>query len=198
MADLRQSLIAPIAAMLLGCAGAFAEEPKAAPAAPAATSWVLERGRDIPARLKRAPQLRMEGQKLSGSTGCNAFTAALVDKADKRVAIEQVGLTRKLCAPTLDMIEQAFVRALADTQYLEQKGKRLLFLSEKRQPLLVWTPAKSAAQGQPPRKRYARARRHQHQRFARVRYHRRSAQFVHRGCWSWLMRPATRRARVFW
>jgi len=145
MVEIRFPLFALIAVTLLGCLDAAAEEPNST-----STSWVLERGRDIPARLKRTPQLRMEGQKLSGSTGCNAFTAALVDKPDKRIAIEQVALTRKLCATTLDQVETAFVRALNETEYLEQKGKRLTFLSGKRQPLLVWMPSKSAAQRSAP------------------------------------------------
>jgi len=179
-----------IAVTLLGCLDAAAAEPNAT-----STSWVLERGRDIPSRLKRTPQLRMEGQKLSGSTGCNSFTAALVDKADKRIAIEQVALTRKLCAAKLDQVETAFVRSLNETEYLEEKGKRLTFLSGKRQPLLVWTRSKSAAQRAAPRKSYARAR--HHQRHVRVRRHQRIASVTYRGCWGWLMGAPARRAQTF-
>jgi heat shock protein HslJ len=192
MAGMRYGLFALAAVILSGWPDASAQPT--APA-PTATSWVLERGRGIPSRLKRTPQLRMEGQKLSGSTGCNAFTAALVDKGEKRVAIEQVALTRKLCAPRLDKVETLFVRALEETQYLEQKGRRLMFLSAKRQPLLVWTRSKSAAQRSAPARRYARVRRHR--RHARVRHHRRSAEFVYRGCRGWLAGAPVSRARVF-
>ncbi len=184
MVDTRYALLTCIAIILLASANALAAEPKG-PAAKA-TSWVLERGRDIPPRLKRTPQLHMEGEKLSGSTGCNSFTAAVVDKADKRIAIEQVALTRKLCAAKLDQAETAFVRALDETAYLEQKGSKLIFLSGKRLPLLVWTRSKSAAQ----RASKVRDRR----RLVRVSPRQRSARTVYRGC---LWGDAAGRGRVF-
>jgi heat shock protein HslJ len=206
MADIRYALVALITVTLLGCLNATAAEPKAkGPAPTTATKWVLERGRDIPKRLPRTPKLQVDGQKLSGSTGCNSFTAALVDKADKRIAIEQVALTRKLCAENLDRVEAAVVRALEQTQYLEEMGKRLTFLSEKREPLLVWTRNHKAATQRAVRpKRYARPRhqrrharaRHQ-RRHTHAHHHRRSASFVDRGCWGWLTGAPARRGRLF-
>jgi len=132
-----------------------------ASAQPAATTWVLQKGQNIPSRLARKPRLLMEGQKLSGSTGCNSFTATVSDKGDKRIAIERVALTRMLCAPAQNKIERAFVQALGQTEFLEQKGQRLTFLSGKRQPLLVWTRnGKSATKRRPARRtHYARAHR---------------------------------------
>jgi len=192
MAVSRNALFVPIVIVLLACPRASADEPKAKAAAPApaTTSWVLERGRDIPARLQRRPQLNLEGPKLSGSTGCNAFTAALVDKAkkdekaDKRIAIEQVALTRKLCAPAQDRVELAFVRALEETRYLEHKGARLTFLSDKRQTLLVWTSGKSGAVRPATRRRLgARARRHRG--YVRVRPFWRRTPVAWRECWGW-------------
>lgn len=48
----------------------------------------------------------------SESKQCAAvFTAAVVDKVDKRIAIEQVALTR---AAKLDQVETVFVRALEE------------------------------------------------------------------------------------
>jgi heat shock protein HslJ len=185
------------------------------------TSWVLRQGQDIPSHPQRAPQLRMEGQKLSGSTGCNSFTATVSNKDDKRVAIENVGLTRMLCASQQNKIEAAFVRALGETVYLEEEGKRLTFLSDNRRPLLVWTRnSKSAKQ---PVRRVHQARAHHRQRDARVRHrqrdarvrhhqrdarvrhrqrdtharHRQRADVAHRGCWDSWTRGTARRARVF-
>lgn len=145
------------------------------------TNWVLQRGQQIPSRTQRMPQLRMEQQKLSGSTGCNSFTATLSDKGDKRMAIEQVALTRMLCAPAQNKIETAFVRALRETEYVQQKGKKLTFLSGKKQPLLVWArnhnsgkarSRKTAATRPASRKRYART--HHGQRAAVVHHRRRT------------------------
>jgi heat shock protein HslJ len=186
MAISRLALLVPVAVVLCGGLDASANEPKdKVPApAPAATSWFLERGRGIPARLQRRPQMSMDGAKLSGSTGCNSFTAALVEKGDKgekRFAIENVALTRKLCAPWLDRIEMDFVRLLEETQYLEHKGPRLLFLSGKRQALLVWISSKSGAVHPAPRRR--RTKRRQYRRYHRANdlWHR--ASFVWGGCW---------------
>ena len=145
------------------------------------TNWVLQRGQQIPSRTQRMPQLRMEQQKLSGSTGCNSFTATLSDKGDKRMAIEQVALTRMLCAPAQNKIETAFVRALRETEYVQQKGKKLTFLSGKKQPLLVWArnhnsgkarSRKTAATRPASRKRYART--HHGQRAAVIHHRRRT------------------------
>jgi heat shock protein HslJ len=202
MALSRYALFAPVALILLGCPDASAQEAKdKAPAPPPAASWVLERGRDIPARLKRRPQLNMEGAKLSGSTGCNSFTAALVDKAgkgdkagtaDKHIAIEQVALTRKMCAPAQDRVELAFVRALGETRYLEHKGQRLTFLSDKRQALLVFTSGKSGAVRPAHGRRHA-GRARSHRRHLRVRHNWRRAPYAQRGCGGWRLGGPVRR-----
>ena len=115
----------------------------------AATTWVLQKGPSIPSRPPRTPHLRMEGEKLSGSTGCNAFTAKVSERADKRVTIEQVALTRMLCEPQQNKVETALVRALEQTQFIEAQGKRLSFLSAQRQPLLVWTRSDKSAANRP-------------------------------------------------
>jgi hypothetical protein len=127
----------------------------------------------------------MEGQKLSGSTGCNSFTATLTEKADKRVAIEGVALTRMLCAPTQNEIEAAVVKAFGETEYVEQKGRSLTFLSGKRQPLLVWTRSGKLAAERP-----ARGMHH-------ARYQRRPAAAARAGCWGWWTGPTMRRTKSF-
>jgi heat shock protein HslJ len=117
----------------------------------AAKPWVLQQGREIVPPRKQKPVLRMEGQRLSGSTGCNSFTAAVNDRPDKKVAIADVTLTRKLCGPQESQIEDALVRALSDTEYLKKERRRLTFLSGKQEVLLVWTRG-----GKTARKRSAR------------------------------------------
>lgn len=112
--------------------------PEGAARPAAASNWVLQKGRDIPRRTARRPMLRMHGANLSGSTGCNNFTATMTRRRGKRVAIERVALTRKLCAPERDRTERALVQALGKTAYLRRKGRTLTFLSGKGRPLLVW------------------------------------------------------------
>jgi len=181
---------------------------------PAATTWVLQKGHNIPSRPPRTPQLRMEGEKLSGSTGCNSFTAKVSEKPDKRVAIEQVALTRMMCAGAQNKIEAALVRALEQTEFIEMKGAMLSFLSANRQPLLVWTRSdKAAAKPSSPHKHKARVRQtrghHVHARKARAPYvHARLAParpararprhaFATRGCFLWEARTTARTSRLF-
>jgi hypothetical protein len=80
----------------------------------------------------------MQGAKLSGTTGCNNFTATLSEEADKRVAIKQVALTRMLCEGKQNAVETAFVRALEQTKFISRQRRSLTFLSAEKTPLLVW------------------------------------------------------------
>jgi heat shock protein HslJ len=107
---------------------------------PADRTWSLEQGRGISAEPPNRPSLKLEGQRLSGSTGCNSFTAT-ISETGERVKIENLSLTRKLCATLQNENERAFVNALGRTQYLTKEPEKITFLSDKREPLLVWKSA---------------------------------------------------------
>jgi heat shock protein HslJ len=100
--------------------------------------WQLKSGRNLPAAGTAQPSLTIEGQKLSGTTGCNHFNATFAEDANKRVTIQQIALTRKLCGAKENSIETAVVRAMRETTFVRQDDRTLTFLSEERQPLLVW------------------------------------------------------------
>ena len=133
-----------------------------------ASTWVLQKGHDMPSPQPRKPTLRMQGDKLSGSTGCNNFTATVAGRADQRVAIEHVALTRMLCEPRQNTIETVLVGALRDTEFITRRGSTLTFLSGEKAPLLVWKRQRSISAGQHVRRRTAHVRsmkrRHVHQR----------------------------------
>jgi len=124
-----------------------------AAAAQSAGSWVLQSGREIASPKPPKPTLRMQGHQLSGSTGCNTFTAMVSDRPDRKVAIEQVTLTRKLCGPQEGKVEEAFVRALSETEFLEHQRKTLAFLSGKKETLLVWKRAGKATRARSARRK---------------------------------------------
>ena len=108
-------------------------------------SWVLEKGQGV-TTLKNSPaSLTLNNKQLSGSTGCNTFRATLSERAENRVAINDVAVTRKLCAPPASDNERAIVEAFNKTEFIEERADRLTFLSGSREPLLVWRPAKKAA-----------------------------------------------------
>jgi heat shock protein HslJ len=148
-----QLAVVALIALVLASSGATG-----APRKGGASTWVLQKGRDIPSSRHRKPTLRMQGDKLSGSTGCNKFTATVTRRADKRVAIEQVDLTRMLCEPTQNTIETAVVGALRQTEFITRQGRTLTFLSGERSPLLVWKRQRSSFSGRHVRPRTAQAR----------------------------------------
>ena len=116
-----------------------------------AQNWVLERVQDIGAMPKR-PTLKEEGEKLSGWTGCNTFTATIarLPTADERIKVENVTATRSLCGPGDDRIEAAVLQALSDTAYVRRDGKKLSFLSAAKRPLMVWASPESKSALAPP------------------------------------------------
>jgi len=105
-------------------------------------SWVLEKGQGFRTLKNNPASLTLNDNRLSGSTGCNTFRATLSERAENRVAIKDVALTRKLCAPPESDNERAIVEAFNKTEFIEEGADRLTFLSGSREPLLVWKPAK--------------------------------------------------------
>jgi heat shock protein HslJ len=129
-------VITPIAALAVAIAALCVAPSRAQ--SPADKTWSLEQGRGISgAEPPNRPSLKLEGQRLSGSTGCNSFTAT-ISETGERVKIENLSLTRKLCAALQNENERAFVNALGQTQYLTKEPEKITFLSDKREPLLVW------------------------------------------------------------
>ena len=118
-----------------------------APREKGASTWVLQKGRDVPETRPRKPTLRMQGDQLSGSTGCNNYTATIMRRAEQRIAIEQVALTRMLCEPQANAVEKAVVGAMRQTEFMDQQGSTLTFQAGDKSPLLVWT-RQQASSGQ--------------------------------------------------
>ena len=83
-------------ALIIGLTLAFETTGAASAPREGAGAWQLQKGAGLPSRKARKPTLSMQGEKLSGSTGCNTFTATLVRHADKRVTIDGIALTRML------------------------------------------------------------------------------------------------------
>ena len=105
-------------------------------------SWMLEKGQGFKSLKDSPASLTLNDKQLSGSTGCNTFRATLSERAEKRVAINDVALTRKLCAPPASDNERAIVQAFNKTEFIEEKADTLTFLSGSRETLLVWKSAK--------------------------------------------------------
>src|SRR5215831_7514083 len=99
-------------------------------------SWVLEKGQGFKS-LKNSPaSLTLNNKQLSGSTGCNTFRATLSERAENHVAINDVAVTCKFCAPPASDNERAIVEAFNKTEFIEERADRLTFHSGSREPLL--------------------------------------------------------------
>jgi len=138
--------MARIAACRAGLIGfVFALVASTAVAMMSERSWVLEKGQGVTTLKNNPASLTLNNKQLSGSTGCNTFRATLSERAENRVAIKDVAVTRKLCAPPESDNERAIIEAFSKTEFIEEGADRLKFLSESREPLLVWKPAKKAS-----------------------------------------------------
>ena len=109
------------------------------------THWKLWRAKDIATATGAMPQLTRKGEALSGSTGCNAFTTTLTEQGSGKISIERPALTRKFCGGKQQVVENAFLDALGRTAFVHEAGKRLTFLSDAREPLLVWQALRASA-----------------------------------------------------
>jgi heat shock protein HslJ len=129
------------AALLAVAFACLACDVASAGAEPAPGRWVLQKGRGVQFPLPHKPELQLQDQQLSGTTGCNAFTAKISEGPEQRIAIALLSLTRKLCGPKESRVENAIVSAFAETQFLQQDDQTLTFLSANREPLLIWKRA---------------------------------------------------------
>ena len=75
-------VVSPIAALAVAIA-ALCVAPSGAQS-PADKTWSLEQGRGISAaEPPNRPSLKLDGQRLSGSTGCNSFTATISETGER-------------------------------------------------------------------------------------------------------------------
>lgn len=151
---LRATALAPIL-LTLAHAGAHAQGEGA--------TWRLQRGQDIASTGVRLPEMQIQGQSLSGSTGCKSFATTFSRRSDGRVDITRPSLARKACGRKQQSVENAFVLGLTRTQFIEEKGDQLAFLSIAREELLVWQRVQEPTTARAtPRKTRARQGRRMH------------------------------------
>ena len=128
----------------LGAFGCQSEGPAASSTATfllAGTAWRAVDIEGRPTDAEVASNLTFEGdQRVSGSTGCNRYTAPLsVTGTSIRVGV--IAMTRMACPPAVMDQETRFTVALEAARGYRQEGDGLTLLDEQGRSLLRFTRA---------------------------------------------------------
>jgi len=108
------------------------------------TRWNLPPNSNGEVRARQIPQgdasnpiqiiFDANGQRLSGSTGCNRFTAIL-DEDARGFTLKQIASTKMACSPQRMELENDFLYQLNDYRSIVRNGDRLLMIGTDREVL---------------------------------------------------------------
>jgi len=108
------------------------------------TRWNLPPNSNGEVRARQIPQgdasnpiqiiFDANGQRLSGSTGCNRFTATL-DEDARGFSLKQIASTKMACSPQRMELENDFLYQLNDYRSIVRNGDQLLMIGTDREVL---------------------------------------------------------------
>lgn len=108
------------------------------------TRWNLPPNSNGEVRARQIPQgdasnpiqimFDLNGQRLSGSTGCNRFTATL-DEDARGFTLKQIASTKMACSPQRMELERDFLYELNDYRSIVRNGDQLLMIGADREVL---------------------------------------------------------------
>ncbi len=108
------------------------------------TRWNLPPNNNGEVRARQIPQgdasnpiqiiFDVNGQRLSGSTGCNRFTA-MVDEDARGFSLKQIASTKMACSPQRMELENDFLYQLNDYRSIVRNGDQLLMIGTDREVL---------------------------------------------------------------
>ena len=108
------------------------------------TRWNLPPNSNGEVRARQIPQgdasnpiqiiFDVNGQRLSGSTGCNRFTAIL-DEDARGFSLKQIASTKMACSPQRMELENDFLYQLNDYRSIVRNGDQLLMIGTDREVL---------------------------------------------------------------
>ena len=108
------------------------------------TRWNLPPNSNGEIRARQIPQgdasnpvqiiFDVNGQRLSGSTGCNRFTATL-DEDSRGFSLKQIASTKMACSPQRMELENDFLYQLNDYRSIVRNGDQLLMIGTDREVL---------------------------------------------------------------
>ena len=108
------------------------------------TRWNLPPNNNGEVRARQIPQgdasnpiqiiFDVNGQRLSGSTGCNRFTAT-IDEDARGFSLKQIASTKMACSPQRMELENDFLDQLNDYRSIVRNGDQLLMIGTDREVL---------------------------------------------------------------
>ena len=108
------------------------------------TRWNLPPNNNGEVRARQIPQgdasnpiqiiFDVNGQRLSGSTGCNRFTAK-IDEDARGFSLKQIASTKMACSPQRMELENDFLYQLNDYRSIVRNGDQLLMIGADREVL---------------------------------------------------------------
>jgi heat shock protein HslJ len=108
------------------------------------TRWNLSPNSNGEVRTRQIPQgdasnpiqiiFDANGQRLSGSTGCNRFTAS-IDEDARGFSLKQIASTKMACSPQRMELENDFLYQLNDYRSIVRNGDQLLMIGTDREVL---------------------------------------------------------------
>lgn len=108
------------------------------------TRWNLPPNNNGEVRARQIPQgdasnpiqiiFDANGQHLSGSTGCNRFTAT-IDEDARGFSLKQIASTKMACSPQRMELENDFLYQLNDYRSIVRNGDQLLMIGTDREVL---------------------------------------------------------------
>ena len=108
------------------------------------TRWNLPPNSNGEVRARQIPQgeasnpiqiiFDVNGQRISGSTGCNRFTATL-DEDSRGFTLKQIASTKMACSPQRMELENDFLYELNDYRSIVRNGDQLLMIGTDREVL---------------------------------------------------------------
>ena len=140
--------VVPLAVLLVLASATACGEDEAGSPTPESLQdvpWVLASGVDVEGWEKVAPSATFMDGSVTGSTGCNRFTAPYTLDGGP-LEIGQIASTRMACAPPADTVEREYVAALGQVKAWRSENDELTLLDGDDNDVLgyrVGTPAGS-------------------------------------------------------
>lgn len=121
-----------IAVLAAGCGG---DEEEASGAALEGAPWIVVGGLEVPGWEKTAPSALFDGQRITGSTGCNGYGGPYTVDGSA-LELGEIAMTLIGCPPPVGAVEREFLAALERVAIRRLDGEELVLAGADDEELL--------------------------------------------------------------